>query len=142
MSWAETDANTHQDHVIAHVIGARPLAYFVHDEQFFLLLDIGFIWSILLDTQMGLLPHPVTVKELTVDDENRHKIKRDIEVLLHNDDGRDLDYLLRLPVKFEIESVTLFTDGIDHRVLLRGSGGEKLSVTTSIHKRGFEVNGA
>jgi len=138
MSWAEADANTHQDHVIAHVIGARPLAYFTHDEQFFLLLDIGFIWSILLDAQMGLLPHPVTVKELTVATEIKNKINGDIDVLLH-DGERDLDYLSRIPVKLEIERVSLWTDGIDHRVLLQGIAGEVLSVTTSIQNREFEV---
>ena len=32
MSWTLAETNTHQDHVIAHVIGATPLGHFVWDE--------------------------------------------------------------------------------------------------------------
>jgi len=34
--WRAAETNTHQDHVIAHVIGATPLSYFIWDETVYL----------------------------------------------------------------------------------------------------------
>jgi hypothetical protein len=65
--WERGETNTHQDHVIAHVIGASVLRYFVWDETAYLLLDIGFIWNIYLDAEMGLLPEALALGELEVD---------------------------------------------------------------------------
>ena len=68
MTWTPLETNTHQDHVIAHVIGATPLGHFIWDETAFILLDIGFIWNIYLDLEMGLVPHPVAIAELDADE--------------------------------------------------------------------------
>src|SRR5918997_797133 len=62
--WRAAETNTHQDHVIAHVIGASPLSHFVWDETAYLVLDIGFIWNVYLDGAMGLLPEQVAMTEL------------------------------------------------------------------------------
>jgi hypothetical protein len=70
--WRTAETNTHQDHVIAHVIGATVLRYFVWDETAYLLLDIGFVWNIYLDAEMGLLPEALALAELDVEDELRH----------------------------------------------------------------------
>jgi hypothetical protein len=48
MTWTAAETDTHQDHVIAHIIGATPLGYFVWDETAYIVLDIGFIWNIYL----------------------------------------------------------------------------------------------
>ncbi len=64
------------------MIGATVLGYFIHDEALYVLLDIGFIWMIYLDGEMGLLPHPVAVGELDIDEEKRSEIQADIELLL------------------------------------------------------------
>lgn len=69
--WNPAETNTHQDHVIAHVIGASVLAHFVWDETAYLLLDIGFIWNVYLDAEMGLLPEAVALAELKVDESLR-----------------------------------------------------------------------
>jgi len=69
MSWTPAETNTHQDHVIAHVIGATPLSYFIWDETAYLVLDIGFIWNIYLDMEMGLVPEGMAMSELGVDPE-------------------------------------------------------------------------
>ena len=61
MTWTMAETNTHQDHVIAHVIGATPLGHFIWDETAYIVLDIGFIWNIYLDMQMGLLPQGVAI---------------------------------------------------------------------------------
>ena len=34
--WSEKDTTTHQDHVIAHVLGATVLGYFILDEALYL----------------------------------------------------------------------------------------------------------
>ena len=53
--WTAVETNTHQDHVIAHVIGATVLGYCVFDETLYVLLDIGFVWSMFVDGEMGLV---------------------------------------------------------------------------------------
>ncbi len=88
--WLPKETTTHQDHVLAHVIGATVMGYFILDETLFILLDIGFIWKIYLDGEMVLLPHPVAVSELEVDPDLRRQIGGEIEQLLG-----DGDYELR-----------------------------------------------
>jgi len=77
--WTVAETNTHQDHVIAHVIGATVLGHFVWDETAYLLLDIGFIWNIYLDGEMGLVPQSQAIAELKASEEFTRKIKSDID---------------------------------------------------------------
>src|SRR6185295_9037543 len=95
-NWDAKDTTTHQDHVIAHVVEATALGYFVFDEVLNILLDIGFIWTVLLNGEMGLLPHPVAVSELEVSDEARTQIKADIDALL-GDNESNLQQIIRFP---------------------------------------------
>lgn len=69
--WQPAETNTHQDHVIAHVIGASVLSYFVWDETAYLQLDIPFIWNVYLDGEMGLLPERLALAEMEVDEDLR-----------------------------------------------------------------------
>lgn len=62
--WVSKETTTHQDHVVAHVIAATVLGYFVLNEALFILLDIGFIWTVYLDGEMALLPQGVAIGEL------------------------------------------------------------------------------
>ena len=57
--------------MIAHVIGASVLSHFVWDETAYLLLDIGFIWNIYLDGEMGLVPERAALAEMEVDESLR-----------------------------------------------------------------------
>ena len=79
--WELADTNTHQDHVIAHVIGASVLGYFTWDETAYLLLDIGFIWNIYLDGEMGLVPQSQAVNELPSDDALKKEIGQDVDAI-------------------------------------------------------------
>ena len=81
-AWAPAETNTHQDHVIAHVIGSTVVGYLVLADAIHLLLDIGFIWKIYADAEMGLLPHPVAVAELEVTDNEREQLAADIDLRL------------------------------------------------------------
>ena len=107
--WRIAETNTHQDHVIAHVIGASVLGHFVWDETAYLLLDIGFIWNVYLDAEMGLMPEALALAEMDVDEDLRHWERlsspspiQSVE-LFESEDGR------RLVLNCENTSITLET---------------------------------
>jgi len=118
MSWTALETNRHQDHVIAHVIGATPVSHFVHDETAYVVLDIGFIWNIYLDMEMGLVPERLAMSELGVDAESLQKT--DVEC-------------------GPIESVDLFEDGQERRLVLHCEQGA-LTIETSLSHRWIGVH--
>jgi hypothetical protein len=118
MSWTALETNRHQDHVIAHVIGATPVSHFVHDETAYVVLDIGFIWNIYLDMEMGLVPERLAMSELGVDAESLQKT--DVEC-------------------GPIESVDLFEDGQERRLVLHCEQGA-LTIETSLSHRWIRVH--
>ena len=113
MTWTAAETNKHQDHVIAHVIGATPLEYFVHDETAYVLLDIGFIWNIYLDMEMGLVPERLALSELDVDVESLERTNIDCG---------------------PIESVELFEDGQERRLVLNCEQGAWVIETSLSHR--------
>lgn len=137
--WSAKDTTIHQDHVIAHVLGATMLGYFTHDEVLYVLLDIGFIWMIYLDGEMGLLPHPVAVGELDADEEKRSEIQADVELLLHEGIGVEgIRLLTPAPVNCLIEEVTFHTRGDERRLLIAGEE-ESLTVDTLLSSGEIKV---
>ena len=108
MTWTPLETNTHQDHVIAHVIGATPLGHFVWDETAYLLLDIGFVWNIYLDMEMGLLPQSLAIKELEADDAKKSELRSYFDQLLESGNKE----------ASPIESVELLEDGDTRRLVL------------------------
>ncbi len=122
-AWVPRETNTHQDHVIAHVLGTTVLGYFVFDEALYLLLDIGFIWTIYLDGEMGLLPHPVATGELELDPKVKEDIRTEIDVLLQsNSTEKKLLRITRTPLHTddlpEIREVNFFESGNRRRLEL------------------------
>ena len=136
-NWSQSETTTHQDHVIAHVVEATPMGYVVVDEVLNVLLDIGFVWTILLNGEMGLLPHPVAVKELEVDGEAREQIKADIDELL-GDNIENLKQLIRLPEVGSINSVELFGSEEQHRLLISCEQGS-VEIETSLTNAEIKV---
>jgi hypothetical protein len=131
-TWEPKETNTHQDHVIAHVLGTTLLGYLVFDEALYILLDIGFIWTIFLDGEMGLLPHPVAVSELELDDTVKAQIKADIGLLLGN--GARVDQLVKLkppPVDCQIKDVSFSAAGDQRRLMITGEESN-LVIQTSL----------
>ena len=119
--WLAADTTTHQDHVIAHVIGTTVLGYVLQPDAVHLLLDIGFIWKIYVDGEMGLLPHPVAVAEIELTEDNRKQIAADIDSLLR--DGRDahpLGILKSFTVDCQIQEVEFFEKGERRKLVLLG----------------------
>jgi hypothetical protein len=130
-AWTPKDTTTHQDHVIAHVLGATLLGYFIFEEALYILLDIGFMWTILLDGEMGLLPHPVAVSELEVGSEAREQIKADIELLLSNGSAEKLSLMKRPLNECQIKDVSFFAAGERRRLLVTCEQGS-LAIETSL----------
>jgi hypothetical protein len=138
-NWGPEETTTHQDHVIAHVIGASVLGYFVFDEVLYILLDIGFIWVIFLDGQMTLLPHPVAVSELEVGDQLKEDIKSDVAVLLGNNPATDeLVQMKRSPVFCQIKDVSFTKLGGQRRLILTGEESN-LAIVTSLDTAEIKV---
>ena len=123
MTWTAAETNTHQDHVIAHVIGATVLGHFIWDETAYLLLDIGFVWNIYLDMEMGLVPQTLATREL---DELRSFVD---ELETGNYEANP------------IESVKLFEDGEEWRLVLRCEVSD-LIIETSISHRWTRIESA
>jgi hypothetical protein len=135
--WLPLDTSTHQDHVIAHVLGTTVLGYFVLDEAAHLLLDIGFIWTIYADTEMGLLPQSVAIKELPLDAATRSELVADATLL---QDGRDPLGLKRItpsPVECLLREVTCYALDERRRVLLHG---EESSIVVEASLNGGEIH--
>ena len=127
MTWTPLETNTHQDHVIAHVIGATPLGHFIWDETAFILLDIGFIWNIYLDLEMGLVPHPVAIAELDADEETKNELRSKV------------DLWLRETTSSPIESVEVFESGDERRLELVCEEG-RLVIETLTLDRTFRIS--
>jgi len=124
VSWTPLETNTHQDHVIAHVIGATPLGHFVWDETAYLLLDIGFLWNIYLDMEMGLLPQSVAIKELEADDAKKSELRSYFDQLLESGNKE----------ASPIESVELLEDG-DMRRLVLNCERQTVVIETCLSRR-------
>jgi hypothetical protein len=126
--WTPLETTKHQDHVIAHVLGATVLGWAVAGEAAHLLLDIGFLWTIYLDGEMNLLPQGVALAELDADEltaADKAELALDAQELLS--EGGDATGLKRFkvaPVECLITSVELFLSD-DHKiVLIRGEVGD------------------
>lgn len=129
MTWTAIETNTHQDHVIAHVIGATPLGHFVWDETAYVLLDIGFIWNFYLDLEMGLLPQQVAIAELEADDAKKSELRSFVDQLIQADSTES----------GPIESVELFEDGELRRLVLNCEQ-RNLVLETSLSHRWIRVH--
>lgn len=127
MTWTPLETNTHQDHVIAHVIGATPLGHFIWDETAFILLDIGFIWNIYLDLEMGLVPQTVAIAELEAEDAVKDELRSNVDLWLREGNGSP------------IESVEVFESGDERRLVLNCAEGS-LVVETSLEHRWTRVD--
>ena len=118
--WLPVDTTTHQDHVIAHVVGTTVLGYLVLSDSVHFLLDIGFMWKIYVDGEMGLLPHPVAVSELEVADDERKQIAADVELLLRDETEARPLRLKALTAACLIKEVEIFAKTAETKVEVVG----------------------
>src|SRR5437016_4031136 len=124
MEWNQIETTTHQDHVIAHVVGATVLGWFIAGEAAHLLLDIGFLWTIYLDGEMNLLPQGVAISEMDADEltsADKAELTFDAQLLL--DEGgaaAGLKRFIAAPVECLIVGVDLLAGDSARRILIRG----------------------
>lgn len=137
--WNQIATTTHQDHVIAHVIGATVLGHFVLDERLHILLDIGFVWSMFVDGEMGLLPHPVATTELELSNETRSGLGAEIDMLLaHPLHAQNLQHVTQPQVECVITEVNFFVSGDRRRLVVTGAEAN-LTIETSIETAEIRV---
>jgi len=140
--WIELETTKHQDHVIAHVIGATVLGWVVAGEAAHLLLDIGFLWTIYLDGEMNLLPQGVAISELEADEltsADKTELAFDAQLLLS--EGRDAGGLKRftgVPVECLITTVESFAANSQRRIVIRGDESN-IVVDTSLEDAGIII---
>lgn len=125
------ETSKHQDHVIAHVLGATVLGYFEFDQSAHLLLDIGFIWTIFVDGEMGLLTQSLAIKELDLDPVAKAELMTDVQLLHDGGDGQQLSRITPAPVECLIKEVSLYSNSERRRILVMGEGAS-LAVATSL----------
>lgn len=134
--WLDQRTSTHQDHVIAHVIGASVLGYFVHEEAAHLLLDIGFFWTILLDGEMGLVTRSVAIAELEIDDAARALLSEDVERLRAGlaEEVEPLAMMTAAPPDALITEVSFYACG-ERRLITVECESARLLIETSLSTR-------
>ena len=132
--WQAIETTTHQDHVIAHVVGATVLGWVVAGEAAHLLLDIGFLWSVYLDGEMNLLPQGVAIPELDADElssADKAELSFDAELLLN--EGPEATGLKRFtpaPVECLVNAVDVLASDSGRRIVVCGEVGN-IEVETS-----------
>jgi hypothetical protein len=123
-NWTEIETTTHQDHVIAHVIGATILGWVVAGEAAHLLLDIGFLWTVYLDGEMNLLPQGVAIPELEGDDltsADKTELAFDAELLLsEGPEALDLKRFTAAPLECLVQSVTVSASQTERLLTIHG----------------------
>jgi|SRR5215813_12611993 len=140
MTWTAQATSTHQDHVIAHVIGATVLGYFVFDESIYLLLDIGFFWRVYLDGEMGLLPYSVMIGELETDLQTKEQLRLDSDKLVTGRGSTEsLKQIMMPPCECMIGEVSFFGNGQDWKLVIRGEQGD-FEIESSLATREFIVS--
>jgi len=135
--WTPRQTSTHQDHVIAHVLGATLLGSFVFDEASYILLDIGFVWTMFLDGEMGLLPHPVAVSELELDAARKEQIRTDIDLLLTGSTETP-SLMVRASDLGAITDVAFLESGTSRRFVITAESG-RVAITMSLSRREIHV---
>lgn len=135
--WELANTNTHQDHVIAHVIGATVLGHFIWDETAYLLLDIGFIWNIYLDVEMGLVPQTVAIADLDAGAQVKAEIAADVDQIALSDEP-SLVRVERSAVRSPITSVDFLVSGNSRRLWLNCEAGS-IVVETSLETAEINV---
>jgi len=141
--WSEIETTTHQDHVIKHVIGATVLGWYVAGEAAYMLLDIGFVWTIYLDGEMNLLPQGVAIAELDADEItelDRTELAFDADLLLS--EGRQATALKRFTASPEnclIETVEVSALDSRRRIAIDGELST-ISVETSLESGDVSIH--
>jgi hypothetical protein len=137
--WQPAETTTHQEHVIAHVLGATALGHFTADETACFILDIGFIWTILLDGAMGLVPYKMALAELNVSDEERMCLSADADALYEAGADAALTRVAHDSDAGPLVAVEFYERAEGRRLLLMGESAT-ISITTDFATGAIEIS--
>ncbi|MDT4969456.1 MAG: hypothetical protein QOJ64_4193 [Acidobacteriota bacterium] len=129
--WLPCETGKHQDHVIAHVMGATALGYFEFDQVAHILLDIGFIWTIFADGEMGLVPQSLAISELEIEADAKAALTRDIQRAHDGQTPTEGSLLIAAPDGCLIEQVRFYSASDRRRISVSGEDSA-LEVDSSI----------
>ena len=105
--WSQISTSRYQDHVIAHVLGATALGYFIIADCAYALLDIALIWTIYTSGEMALMPQAVVISDLEADEDVKSELLADAE-RLHRGETESLARMIPMPTDFLITDVKLY----------------------------------
>jgi hypothetical protein len=94
-------------------------------------LDIGFIWIVYLDGQMGLLPVSLAMAELEVAEASRTEISAELDQLFAGEPSTAFKWVIPIPVECRLDEVSLYDRDEERRIALLGEGAS-LAIETSI----------
>ncbi|HYJ46614.1 MAG TPA: hypothetical protein VEV81_08360 [Pyrinomonadaceae bacterium] len=119
--WLPLETGRHQDHIIAHVLGATALGYFEFDQAAHILLDIGFFWTIFIDGEMALVLQSLAIKEFELEADLKSALSEDVQALQSGvRDNDDLSCLVRAPAGCLIKEVGVYAREESRRILITG----------------------
>ncbi|HEX8176914.1 MAG TPA: hypothetical protein VF543_17625 [Pyrinomonadaceae bacterium] len=116
--WSQAGVTRYQDHVIAHLLGATALGYFIMDDAAYVLLDIALIWTVYTSGEMALMPQAVVIADLEADEKVKAELQADVDSL-HRGETERLARLTPMPQEFLITDVNIYARGERRRVVLR-----------------------
>lgn len=117
--WSPLATSRYQDHVIAHVVGATALGYFIIDDALYVLLDIALVWTIYTSGEMTLMPQATTIYDLEIEENIKAELLEDAE-RLHRGQPETLLRMNPMPVECLIRDVKIYARGERRRVVLEG----------------------
>lgn len=142
-SLAQVDTTTHQDHVIAHVMGTTVLGWFLANEAAHLLLDIGFLWTVYLDAEMNLLPQGVAIAELDygeLSSADKTELSFDAQLLLNQGrEATDLKRFTAATVECLVTGVELFASDSERRLVIHGDDAS-IEIETWLEKAEIRID--
>jgi hypothetical protein len=115
--WSQLATDRYQDHVIAHVVGATALGFFIIEDAAYVLLDIGLIWTVYTSGEMALMPQAVIISDLEAEESVKAELAADAE-RLHGGETEGLTRMKVMPTECLIREVKLYARGTRRLLLL------------------------
>lgn len=119
--WSPLATSRYQDHVIAHIVGATALGYFIIDDAAYVLLNIALIWTIYTSGEMTLMTQAATIDDLEIEESLKAELLADVE-RLHQGKRESLTRMRALPIECLISGLNIYEQDERRRVLVEGEG--------------------
>ncbi len=95
------------------------------------MLDIGFIWTVFVDGEMGLVPQTMALSELEIEPDAREELRADVAALHSGPDPAALKRVTLAPDNCLVTEVGFHASGDRRRLTITGEGSS-LVIDTSL----------